>query len=779
MIQVSVFHPPIQNTKKSYLTTLPDIFNKIKNDKAIEDKIKNLRSISDKKARDKFKVLNLEVITFSGIFTQRKNEFLKKHSSIICFDIDNLDEFKMHMAAVKLFSIKQKLVGYFVSPSGNGYKILIKINFEKFTQSDHYNAARNFLKSFIDIPLEAFDMSCKDVARACFISHDLYPYLNPLANNDEDFESIPVLDTESLLDAKPTDSNNSKNLYQEPLTFNPSLRDAKLDFNKKDDSINFNILLSKATQLVGEFKVGNRHNYIQRLSSLGNQFGMSKEAVVNYCTSHFKTSNSRSTKEDVFENEMLTTIDDIYERYKGQHGTWNKDEVEEEMETPLFPESLKQTLPSLIARPLSLFKAREADVFLLGFLGVLSSWIPKVGGFYSDALLSANLFFMISAPASSGKGTLVWTRKLTNTISETLLSAYKNALEEYEQALQLYEAEKKEDSTVVKPIKPLREKFIIAGNISSAALIAILNANKYFGMIFETEADTLSNTLNNREWGGFSDIIRKAFHNEAISYARKTNDEEIEITRSYLSMVLSGTPQQISRLVASTENGFFSRILFYSFPNTNIWKDVFEKKDENLEKYFEAYSIKLEKLLAPFFYNKSKNIDDTILFSFTEIQRSRFNTWFENKQKDLSQIYGDDIIASVRRLGVCFFRVAMILSVMRTIESYQEDPHIYGKATSICCVDDDYNNAEQIIEVLIFHTIRIYKQIKKRNRNKYSKGKKTLLLEHLPIEFDRARAMELAAYIGIKEKTAENYLTVFINTGDLIRAEHNHYKKPF
>ena len=58
-----------------------------------------------------------------------------------------------------------------------------------------------------------------------------------------------------------------------------------------------------------------------------------------------------------------------------------------------------------------------------------------------------------------------------------------------------------------------------------------------------------------------------------------------------------------------------------------------------------------------------------------------------------------------------------------------------------------------------------------------SKGKKVLLLENLPEEFDRAKAMDLAAYIGIKEKTAENYLTQFINQGMLSRVEHNHYKK--
>jgi hypothetical protein len=779
MKRISIFNPPIQNINKSYPLTLPQLFNKIKNDEEIKNLISMLRSYNDKKSRDQYKIKRLEAITFSGEFSQRKAEGLIIHSGIICVDIDNLDKAQMEIVIIALCLLKKFLVGYFVSPSATGYKILLHINHGLYTQAENYVAAVNFLHAHMNIPKDKFDRSCKDIARACFISSDTNAYLNELAYSDESFVEIPLVDNTKYGILKPMEIEEEfSNLgNQNPIIYNPLLRDASLDFNKKDDSKNFSILLSKTTQAKGKYKIGNRHNYIQVLSSYLNQFGMSKDASLIYCIDYFRSVVESKNEGENFESEIILIIEDTYVRYKEQHSQWSEEDGEKEMETPLFPESLKTSLPFLIAEPMRLFKGREADVFLCGILGVLSSWMPKVGGIYDGKLLSANLFFMISAPASAGKGILMWARKLTNQIVEDLRYKFEKAKEQYERILKKYEEDKKEGIESTKPEKPLKEKFIVAGNISSAALISSLAINKCFGLIIESEADTLVNTLNNSTWGGFSDIIRKSFHNESISYSRKKDDEDIEIIKSYLSIVLSGTPQQISKLVSSIENGLFSRILFYSFPNNNVWKDIFEEKEKNLEKYFEGHGIKLEKYLRHFFYDKSNNNDDIILFDFTSVQKAKFNAWFEMKQTDLSQIYGDDIIASVRRLGVCFFRIAMILSVLRLIENNDYDEYVYKRAVDIKCSNDDYQNAELIIDTLIFHTINIYKQVKKTNRNKYNKGKKLILLENLPVEFNRAKAMELAAYIGIKEKTAENYITQFINQQLLVRIEHNHYKK--
>ena len=774
MKKISVFKPPIQNIYNPTQKNISEIFEIITKDKENEKLISELRAIKDKKARNEFKTSKLLVATFSGTFTKRKLSGLIEHSSLVCIDIDNLNIEQMEQVRYVLGEINYLFVGYFISPSGNGYKILFKVDAIKYSQAQNYIAGTNFLQSATSLPASFFDTSCKDVSRACFISSDNYAYLNKAINNENDFKELFTLDTDNWINL----NEETKNINNEMMNFIPILKGSNLDFEHKDDKSNFNILLSMVTRNKGEYKVGNRHTYIHTLAAYGNLFGMSENILIQYSDNYFENNIETNLIENRFEtDELIVTIKDTYKRYAAQFSTWGIEE-NSKIETPLFPQILYENLPQLIASPTSLFNdGREKDIFLLGMLGVLSSWIPKVGGIYDSKIISANLFIVISAPASSGKGVLIWTRRLANGVSAELKNKFTKAFRIYETELHDFDKAKKENKEAIKPIKPLKEKFVIAGNISSAAIISNLSSNKSFGLIFESETDSLTNTLNNKDWGNFNDVLRKSFHNETVSYSRKKDDEDIEIVRPYLSMVLSGTPSQVLKLVSSIENGFFSRILFYDFPNKNNWKDVFEKKNENLEKYFEGYSLKLENLLGSFLYDKLDSTEDISLFEFTEKQKLRFNTFFADKQNDLSKIYGDDIIASVRRLGVCFFRLAMIFSTMRLIENTDYKAEIYKKEKKIICADIDYENIELMINTLLLHTLNVFSQVKKLNRNKNFSRKKDILIENLPVEFNRGKFIELAEFIGIKEKTAESYINQYISQGLLARIEHNNYKK--
>ena len=61
------------------------------------------------------------------------------------------------------------------------------------------------------------------------------------------------------------------------------------------------------------------------------------------------------------------------------------------------------------------------------------------------------------------------------------------------------------------------------------------------------------------EYGNWSDTLRKAFDHDRLSYNRRTDREYQEVSRSYLSVLLSGTPAQVKPLIPTAENGLFSR----------------------------------------------------------------------------------------------------------------------------------------------------------------------------------------------------------------------------
>ena len=107
-----------------------------------------------------------------------------------------------------------------------------------------------------------------------------------------------------------------------------------------------------------------------------------------------------------------------------------------------------------------------------------------------------------------------------------------------------------------------QKTLIIPANSSASSLISILHDNDGIGLLFETEGDTLSQTLKS-EHGNYSDLLRKAFHHETISMSRRKDREYLEIDNPRVSVVLAGTPEQVRHLIPDAENGLLSRFIFY------------------------------------------------------------------------------------------------------------------------------------------------------------------------------------------------------------------------
>jgi hypothetical protein len=178
----------------------------------------------------------------------------------------------------------------------------------------------------------------------------------------------------------------------------------------------------------------------------------------------------------------------------------------------------------------------------------------------------------------------------------------------------------------------------------------------------------------------------------------------------------------------------------------------------------------------PFFEEVGENYLNQVPFQFTEQQEDRFRKWHEQKMIQLHYLYGDDIVPSVKRLGGCFFKIAMLLSTFTYIDKKSIDTKGYlGK--KIICEDNDYDITETIINTLIFHTVTVFRNVKKFKRNKSAILLKDTYYKQLPVEFNRTVAMETANLIGLNTKTAEGYLSKFTQDGRLEKPRQNHYKK--
>lgn len=323
----------------------------------------------------------------------------------------------------------------------------------------------------------------------------------------------------------------------------------------------------------------------------------------------------------------------------------------------------------------------------------------------------------------------------------------------------------KKDIDAEQPQEPPLKTLFIPANSSSTAVYQVLNDNKGIGLIFETEGDTLANTFKS-DYGNFSDGFRKAFHHETISYNRRKNRELVELEKPRLSALLSGTPRQVLSLIPDTENGLFSRFIFYYMNVRLVWDDVFAVQDEALDRQFEDYGRQFFDLY------RTLKISCPIRFAFSASQQNDFHTFFEQIQNEYSSVFGIDFVASVRRLGIIAFRIAMIMSTLRSLKDGDS-------SNALVCSDDDFFTAKTMIETLLKHTAKVYQMLPENIAN--SIGNKNQLKQQyydtLPRDFDKQTAMSFAQSLNISQKTAERYLKQWCLSSQLNRVKHGWYSK--
>jgi hypothetical protein len=377
---------------------------------------------------------------------------------------------------------------------------------------------------------------------------------------------------------------------------------------------------------------------------------------------------------------------------------------------------------------------------------------------------------LVSGPAGSGKGVLPFVRMLGETIQKQLLENYRKELAEFKSMQE--EGNEENDTTLT---KPTMKKFFIPADNTSAKLKQSMGDNGNLGgIVFDTEADTLSDA-NKSQHGQFSHLYRKAFQHEPIEYERKGNNEYMSIERSALSVLISGTPQQVENLLHDVENGLTSRFAFYSFKESSGWKEVFPASSQDLGVIFKSEGIRLADMVKHYLFDHIDAPESDIEFSLTNDQKQRFHDKFTQKEELIIQTCGNEVAGSIHRMGVILFRIAMILTVMRKTEQLDTDAVV---ATKIYCEDADFEIANSIVDCLLHHMVNVFFQIKGGKQANVAGSIKEVYFDRLPEEFSTAQATEVAKLIQFPWSTAEKYLSRLADKGKrLVRVRKGEYKK--
>lgn len=436
--------------------------------------------------------------------------------------------------------------------------------------------------------------------------------------------------------------------------------------------------------------------------------------------------------------------------------------TQDENDLPLFPEEVYEHLPPFLDKVVkSAISPSDRDILLTGSLSVLSATLSKVCGVYDERIVYPNLYLFVSADAGMGKGALTLCRELVSTINAELHAISKQLMAECENS---------------KERKVPMRTLIIPANISASAFINTLSDNDGVGLMFETEGDTLTQTLKS-DYGNYSDTLRKAFHHEPVSLCRRKDREFIELDCPKLSVVLAGTPGQVRSLIQDSENGLLSRFMFFNVKFEKNIRNVFAVTDIQKSKteVFRQLGEQYKELSG-----KIQREASAYEIGIPPLMHGHFMEHYNRLNNECCEAIGNRMQGVVRRNGLIAFRIMMILSVIRHMTDSYYHPMPEGLSLRLECSDEDYHTALIITETLLHHSAYMFRQLEKPASSVLANGRndrRELLYSMLPGSFTKQEYLSLVRQLGFSESTCNKWIDRYIAEDLLHHCGHSKYEK--
>ena len=519
---------------------------------------------------------------------------------------------------------------------------------------------------------------------------------------------------------------------------------------------------------------------------LGTAFHLAETANVKLCNTEVMN-NRRNTENTENTPSKVLTHAHVYNKVENDE----PDESEELLNgsdpnqpLPTFPEA---NWPKILLLIMSYATSpTQRDVMLLGALTAIGASMERyVRCPYAGKLQSPCLQSFIVAPSASGKGILSLIRLLVEPIHDEIRQQVATEVKAYKKEKAAYDVMGKERSKVEAPQMPKNRMFLISGNNTGTGILQnIMDANGT-GLICETEADTISAAIGS-EYGHWSDTLRKAFDHDRLSYNRRTDQEYREVKKSYLSVLLSGTPAQVKPLIPSTENGLFSRQLFYYMHGIWAWINQFESGEADLEAIFTDIGLEWKKQLD---LMKTHGVHTLRL---TDEQKQEFNTLFSDLFFRSGLANDNEMSSSIARLAVNTCRIMAEVAMIRALECDQ--PYQFKNSSihlltpdkeiatdnikdgiitrwDVTITAEDFKAVLELVIPLYRHATHILSFLPSTEVKHRANADRDALFEAMGNQFTRAQLSEQATIMKIKPNTAFGWLNRLIKKGLFTNAD--------
>ena len=140
---------------------------------------------------------------------------------------------------------------------------------------------------------------------------------------------------------------------------------------------------------------------------------------------------------------------------------------------------------------------------LYSTITLTGSLMPYVKINYDNKINYPALMLLAIFPPASGKGSLPLIRKLGQKIDNELRQDYTDKMRQYNTDLAIFNKAIKNGALCLPPIEPKQVLFIAPGDTTAARLGKQISENgmEQFLAMFETEADVLSDSASNNQYG--------------------------------------------------------------------------------------------------------------------------------------------------------------------------------------------------------------------------------------------------------------------------------------
>ena len=269
----------IKDTDTPFFRDVRVILDRIKDGAGTtKELVKKIRLEKRKPERQELKK-QLPAICFSGTFNKRTDASLVEHSGIICLDFDGYPKQKELLQDKENLSKNKYVFSVFISPSGNGLKVLVKIPADPDNHTNYFNSLEKYFNNAY------FDKTSKNLSRVCYDSYDPLIYVN---------ENSSIWDT--IEEPEYTEVSRTRDQATIPIT----------DENKIVE------ILVKWWEKKYPMSEGQRNQNAYVLAMAFNDFGINK-SLASYVLNQFAT-------DDFSIREIGTTIDSAY-RHTANFGT--------------------------------------------------------------------------------------------------------------------------------------------------------------------------------------------------------------------------------------------------------------------------------------------------------------------------------------------------------------------------------------------------------------------------------------------------------------------------